>query len=284
MIRQRFEKIHLEITNVCNAACSFCPGTAREPRFISDGEFFSVLTAIEGRAEYLYFHIMGEPLLHPSVRVFAAEAKRRGFRVMITTNGLLSDVGRELVSDGNVYRIGISVHSFEGNRYSLTEEEYLDNCFEIADCAAERGTIAALKLWNSEKLTGDGFSARVMRYAEKRYGGGFSENRSGYRLRERIFIETGERYLWPGQGEKSPAVFCHALRRQFGILCDGTVVPCCLDCDGRMPLGNIFDSDIDAILSSERAERIYNGFTEGRAVELPCQTCGFAGRFSGKRS
>ena len=90
---------------------------------MSDDEFSSVLSAIEGRAEYLYFHIMGEPLLHPSVRKFASLAKRRGFRVMITTNGLLHEVGRELVSDGNVYRIGISVHSFEGNRYSLTEEE-----------------------------------------------------------------------------------------------------------------------------------------------------------------
>ena len=83
---------------------------------MSDDEFSSVLSAIEGRAEYLYFHIMGEPLLHPSVRKFASLAKRRGFRVMITTNGLLHEVGRELVSDGNVYRIGISVHSFEGNR------------------------------------------------------------------------------------------------------------------------------------------------------------------------
>lgn len=205
-MKRRFQKIHLEITDVCNAACSFCPGTAREARFMSDDEYSSVLSAIEGRAEYLYFHIMGEPLLHPSVRKFASLAKRRGFRVMITTNGLLHEVGRELVSDGNVYRIGISVHSFEGNRYSLTEEEYLDGCFSIAEAAAEHGTIAALKLWNSEDPEGESFSARVMRYAEGRYGGGFAKNRSGYRLRDGIFLETGERFMWPGQGQVSPAV------------------------------------------------------------------------------
>lgn len=282
-MKRRFQKIHLEITDVCNAACSFCPGTPREARFMSDDEFSSVLSAIEGRAEYLYFHIMGEPLLHPSVRKFASLAKRRGFRVMITTNGLLHEVGRELVSDGNVYRIGISVHSFEGNRYSLTEEEYLDGCFGIAEAAAEHGTIAALKLWNSEDPEGESFSARVMRYAEGRYGGGFAKNRSGYRLRDGIFLETGERFMWPGQGQVSPAVFCQALRLQFGILCDGTVVPCCLDCDGRMALGNIFGTCLDTILSSERAAAMYAGFTEGRAVEKPCMTCGFALRFSGKK-
>lgn len=278
-MKRCFEKVHLEITNVCNAACSFCPGTARKPRFMSDGEFMSVLSAIEGRTEYLYFHIMGEPLLHPSVRAFASEAKRRGFRVMITTNGLLHEVGRALVSDGNVYRIGISVHSFEGNSYSVTEDEYLDGCFGIADAAAENGTIAALKLWNSEALC-EGFSARVMSFAEKRYGGGFTKNRNGYRLRDKIFIESGRRFMWPGQGEVSSSVFCHALRLQFGILCDGTVVPCCLDGDGKMALGNIFEDGLDAALSSARAEAIYNGFTARRAVETPCMTCGFASAFS----
>ena len=41
---------------------------------------------------------------------------------------------------------------------------------------------------------------------------------------------------------------------------DGTIVPCCLDSEGVINLGNIFNDDIDAVLNSvkETLEKIIN--------------------------
>ena len=80
----------------------------------------------------------------------------------------------------------------------------------------------------------------------------------------------------PDGGEK---VFCYGLRDQLGVLCDGTVVPCCLDHEGDIVLGNLFQEDLDAILASPRAQAIYRGFSDGKAAEELCRRCGYARRF-----
>ena len=58
------KKAYVEITNRCNLACSFCPKTKREPRTMSAQEFGLVLSRLEGYVQYVYLHVMGEPLLH----------------------------------------------------------------------------------------------------------------------------------------------------------------------------------------------------------------------------
>jgi len=62
-----FKKIYLEVTNNCNLDCSFCIGNKRNKKFISKEEFKIILDKVEGYTNYLYFHVMGEPLLHPDI-------------------------------------------------------------------------------------------------------------------------------------------------------------------------------------------------------------------------
>ena len=66
------------------------------------------------------------------------------------------------------------------------------------------------------------------------------------------------------------------------MLCDGTVVPCCLDAEGTLALGNLFDTPLDEILASPRARAIYENFTNRRAIEPLCLRCDYARRFSKK--
>ena len=61
------KKVYFEITNVCNLSCSFCPKTKRKKRFVSLSEFEEVAKKLEGKTEYLYLHLMGEPTLHPEL-------------------------------------------------------------------------------------------------------------------------------------------------------------------------------------------------------------------------
>ncbi len=274
-----FKKAYFEITNVCNAACNFCPGNTRQPHFVTDTEFNTVLEKLKGRAEYLYFHLMGEPLLHPSVSDFALRAKDNGFKVMITTNGILSrEVGIPLVNTGAITKISISLHSYEANALGISIEDYLDGCLDLAKASAVNSTVCALRLWN---LGADNDqNEQVLSAIRDRFGTKWTEVRSGYKVSEYIFLEYGERFEWPDEKDNEFEVtFCHALRNQIGILSNGTVVPCCLDAEGRINLGNIYKSTFDDILSSERAKALYDGFSSHRAVEKLCQSCGYANRF-----
>ncbi|MBQ4065723.1 MAG: SPASM domain-containing protein [Clostridia bacterium] len=276
-------KAYFEITNVCNAACTFCPGNRRDPRFVSEKEFRTVLDRLKGRVEYLYFHLMGEPLLHPEVRSFARIAKANGFRVMLTSNGLVSrEAGIPLAKDGNLHKISLSLHSYEANAFGIPLEEYLDGCFSLADRASDLGTVCVLRLWNRKAgdTEGTGLNTAILDALHDRFTDEWSPVRCGYRLKPRLFLEWGERFSWPGELPPSDEpLFCYGLRNQIGILSDGTVVPCCLDGEGHMALGNLFSDDLETILSSPRAKTIYDGFSSRRAVEPLCRTCGFATRF-----
>ncbi|MBR5140365.1 MAG: SPASM domain-containing protein, partial [Clostridia bacterium] len=275
-------KIYLEKTNVCNLDCSFCHKTKRTKRLISEEEFDAILDKIEGRARYLFFHLMGEPTLHPSLPHFIASARSRGFLPAITTNGsLLMEKGEGILSTPP-YKISISLHA-PGANSAFSKEGYLDCCIDFAKRAASLGCFVALRLWN---LGSGADNAEILDFLHASFPGEWRDLRGGtsQRLCERVFLEWGEQFDWPDP--KAPEcdinsdLFCYGLRDQVGILVDGTVVPCCLDADANVPLGNIFTEDLEAILSSPRAKAIYDGFTRRRAVESLCRRCGYARRFS----
>ena len=111
-----FKRVYVEITNVCNLSCVFCPGTTREKRFLSPEEFRLMAEKLRDHTRYLYFHVMGEPLLHPQLAELLAIAGELGFRVCITTNGtLLSKKSSTLLSAPALHKVSVSLHSFEGN-------------------------------------------------------------------------------------------------------------------------------------------------------------------------
>lgn len=269
------KKIYLEITDICNLSCSFCHGTLREPRMMSAEEFSSITEKIRGRAEYLYFHLMGEPLMHPGLPAFIRMASEKGFKPVLTTNGtLLPERGGEILQTP-LYKINISLHSAEANP-GRANKGYAEGCIAFAKSAARKGVLTVFRLWNKGGLeTNNGALLSVLKAW---YPGEWEKTRSGYRLADRTFIEFGEKFDWPdAHAQKHEGeMFCYALRDQVGILCDGTVVPCCLDAEGIMALGNIHCSDLEAVLSSEKARKIYDGFSSHRASEELCTRCGYA--------
>ncbi len=273
-----YKKVYIEITNICNMNCSFCHGHKRSPRRMSKEEFILILHKLTGQTEYLYYHLMGEPLTHPQLHEFLKLAGERGYKSIITTNGsLLSKRGMELISAG-VHKVNISLHSFEkGSKEE--HENYLCDLADFAKYAAEQGTIVVFRLWN--KGFDGGKNESAIRFLKDRIQGDWAANTRGIRIRDKIYLEWGERFEWPdSEAEiKGDRFFCYGLKDQFGILADGTVVPCCLDSDGVINLGNIFDEDIRSILNSERALRMVEGFKCGVASEDLCRRCGYAQRF-----
>lgn len=265
-----YSRVYVEVTNCCNLSCSFCHGHHREKKFMTEPEFVRILQQLQGKTGYLYYHLMGEPLLHPRLPRFLTLAREQGFRSNITTNGtLLPDRGEEILQAG-AHKINISLHSLEEG----DPDAYVKNCAAFALLAKRYGTIVSFRLWTGRNNV-------LLEKLQAYLPGNWQENTRGYRIRDGIFLEFGEKFQWPDKdGEAGDGkVACYGMRDHFGILCDGTVVPCCLDSEGVIALGNVFAEELGDILDSARASAICKGFQNRKAVEDLCRRCGYAGRF-----
>lgn len=273
-------KAYLEITNVCNLSCSFCHGTKREPKFISLEEFKTAAEKIKPFADYLYFHLLGEPLLHPCLAEFFDISYKLGFKVNITTNGTLLNKKSEVLLYAKALRkVSISLHCFEVNSIGLTLDDYLDMCFDFCKKAAEKGIIAVMRLWNKGGY--DTLNAEILEKMHQAFSGDWQELYSGFKIAEYVFLEWGELFDWPDKNANDIGSnhSCYGLRDQIGVLVDGTVVPCCLDAEGNIKLGNIFTDELSEILDSERAQNLKKSFQNKNVTEDLCRRCGYASRF-----
>lgn len=273
-----YSKVYVEITNICNMSCSFCHGHKRERRRMSADEFSQILDKLTDKTKYIYYHLMGEPLTHPQLPEFIKMAGDRGYKSIITTNGTLLDRRKNELLSAGLHKVNISLHSFEEGT-DESYEAYVNGLCDFAKAAAEMGVIVVFRLWN--KGFDGGRNEMAMTLLRQNIDGEWAENTRGIRIKNKIFLEWGERFEWPdSQADvKGNKFFCYGLRDQFGILADGTIVPCCLDSDGVINLGNIFTDDINDILNSERAKAMVCGFSRGAATEELCRRCGYAQRF-----
>ena len=276
---KRFRKVYLEISNLCNLRCAFCPGTRRRPHRMNREEFCILLEKLRPFTDYLYFHLMGEPLCHPLLEDFLHLAGQSGFKVILTTNGtLLQKQQSVLLSAPALHKINISLHAFEANDLSIPFESYLSQCFDFGK-AAEGRLVVCYRLWNQGGQ--DSENARILKAMEDHFPTPWVPERRGTRIGQRIYLEYGDKFDWPDLAapDTGDDVFCYGLRDQLGVLCDGTVVPCCLDHEGDLALGNLLQQDLQEILDTPQAQAIYHGFASRKAVTDLCRRCGYARRF-----
>lgn len=273
---KKFRKVYLEISNRCNLHCSFCPGTKRTPHAM-DEDTFSVLTAkLRPYTDFLYFHLMGEPLCHPLLERFLQIAGRQGFKVILTTNGTLLARRQEMLLNAPaLHKVNISLHAFEANDLSVPFSAYLDDCFAYGKAAAGR-KLTVYRLWNQGGA--DGCNDQILQAMEDAFPKPWITEPRGTRIGEKVYLECGSKFDWPDLSaeDSGESCFCYGLRDQLGVLCDGTVVPCCLDHEGDIALGNLLTQELADILASARAKALYDGFSAGKATEELCRRCGYA--------
>ena len=280
------DRCYIEITNTCNLDCHFCPKHHRKRRQLSEEEFDLLTDRVRGKVCFLYFHLMGEPLLHPLLPQFVTMAREKGFKTVLTSNGTLLHRAMALL-DTLPHKIQLSLHSHESNaRGELSE--YMDQVMRFSTQAAGKGTCMVLRLWNQGGM--DRENEEVMRLIEKYVPKPWKERPDGFRLCDNLYLEFDRKFEWPGGGgraasdesdgklEASPSkskqeYFCKALIKQIGVLSDGSLVPCCLDHDGDVILGNLFHQSLEEILASPRAQALVEGFRHHAATEPLCQSC-----------
>lgn len=294
-MKKRFKKVYIEITNCCNLTCDFCPGTSRKPGFMEKAQFEAVLERLNGFTDYVYLHVMGEPLLHPDLAQLLSLCSSYGYKANITTNGrLIKARADELLGAQALRQINFSIHSQEALAGQATVNEYLEDIFDFTQGALEKGGIyISYRLWNLTSELSDRYNSHVAKMLQCRFEPGFSiyealKKETRIKIRDRLYLNAAKVFEWPSESSNNPAGssgadhtgFCQGLRDQAAILVDGTVVPCCLDSEGRIPLGNIFREDFGAILEGDRAKALYDGFSRRRTVEDLCIKCTYRNRFS----
>ena len=275
----RFRKVYLEISNICNLSCRFCPGTKRSKKAMTEEELAVLLPKIRPYTDYLYFHLMGEPLLHKNLERFLEMAGSYGFKVILTTNGTLLKKQQEmLLRSPALHKVNISLHAFEANDLSVPFAIYLSDCFAFGN-ASNGKKLVVYRLWNQGGE--DKQNRGILETMHQSFPGEWVQERQGIRIANRTYLEYGDKFDWPDPtaSEGDAQVFCYGLRDQLGVLCDGTVVPCCLDHEGDLALGNLLTQDMEDILNTPRAKAIYDGFAHRQATEELCRKCGYARRF-----
>jgi len=289
---RKFKKIYIEITNVCNLTCDFCPQTKRTAEFMDYETFSRILDQIKAHTDSIYLHVKGEPLLHPDLDRFLDLCKGKGFQVNITTNGtLIHQVKEVLLTKPAVRQINFSLHSVEKTLGIQGREEYWKRILSFAKEAMQKTEIfISLRLWNLNENSELDFLQSINRELLSMIEKEFSWSRQkhegtlglkGIKLGERVYLNQDYQFAWPDLTleEESRTGFCYGLRHQAAILVDGTVLPCCLDSEGVINLGNIKNNTFSEIIESKRAIQIIDGFTKRQVVEELCRKCGYRRRF-----
>ena len=291
MRKIKFRKVYCEISNSCNLKCSFCPQSSlKRPTEFMDMELFeSIVKQIQPLTRLLCLHVMGEPMYHPQLEDFLKICERHHVEVALVTNGiLLNEDNQQTLLSPAVIQTNFSLQSFESNYPGMDNKSYLERIFRFIKRAFDvrPDMHINLRLWNAEDFE------TVLKNNEltiQRIQETFDipdetiKDLSilGNRVKNNLFLNMAENFEWPTMDMpyRSHRGKCRATINQLAILSNGTVVPCCFDCEGVIKLGNANDQSIVEILNSERALAIYNGFKKQELVEPLCQRCTYIERF-----
>lgn len=261
----RFKRIYIEITSACNLNCSFCQETLRDPVFMNTRQFEHVLKEVRPYTNYIYLHVKGEPLLHPQLEEILKMCRDADMTVNLTTNGTLIHRQLDTLIKYPVHQMNISMHSADDND-CINMETYIRELFDCCEqLTAQTETEVSLRLWNTKK--------EPTLFGQK-----------NCRIKQHLYVNVQSPFEWPALDNAyfNDRGFCQGLRQHIAVLSNGTVVPCCLDGNAVMTLGNLFTTPLSEILAGERSRAFIDGFNAKRAVEPLCMHCSFKERFSEK--
>ena len=266
-MKKRFKKIYVEITNSCNLNCDFCIANKRKNKFIEIDEFKILLNNIKNYTDYLYFHVLGEPLFHPKINELINIASNN-FKINITTNGYLIN---KIKDNKNIRQLNISLHSFD-DKYKVSLNNYLNNIFGTIDELIKNNTYISLRLWVENK-----YNNEIIDYINNKYITNIKYDVENYKINNNLFINNFHEFIWPDLNNDTydETGTCYGLIDHIGILVDGTIIPCCLDSRGDINLGNIYLNNLNEILESERVNKIITNFKNNKKCEELCKHCKF---------
>ena len=270
-----FNRIYIEITNICNLNCSFCGLSNKVKREMTPEEFNLVLSKIDKYTDYIYLHVKGEPLTHHYLDDILKLTKEYNKKVCITTNGVfLKEKVNILKKYDNIYQINISLHS-ENNKLN-----YLDDIFEAVDSLIS--TNISYRFWTLDNNKMDEKTNAYIEFIKTKYKK--EKIYDKMTLKNKVYLSLDNKFDWPSIDNEYINEYgsCYGGKTHISVLVDGTVSICCLDSEGISNLGNIYTDTMEDILSSEKYKNIINSFNNRKCYLDICKHCSYKERFSKK--
>ena len=287
----KFYRIYIELTNVCGLSCSFCPTKELPSQQMGLDFFESIIIQAKVYTKEIACHVVGDPLTLSNLSDYLDIIHKHGLKAMLTTSGyFLKKHAYDTLFHPCVKQINISLNSFNKNDTSITFEQYITPVLALCHAKLEREEelFINLRVWNLDEMMSERtfnevlFSKLAEAFnSELDLDNVYKERPRSIRLASKILIHFDNYFEWPSLNNKNYGDgTCQGLQSHVAILASGKVVPCCLDCDGVMELGDLHEKSLKEILSNKRATNMLEGFKEGKAVEELCQKCSYKERFN----
>lgn len=273
---KKYKKIYIEITNICNKQCSFCIKSNRVKREMSVDEFKYIINEIKSYTDYIYLHVKGEPLLHSKFKEIISICEENNIKVNITTNGtLLYNHLDTIINSHCIRQINISIHSYK-------KAEDLYEVFNAVDnILSNKEIYIVYRYWTFENSV-VAYNNVMLNEINKHYNVDNDVqnkliNDDNIKINDYIFVNKDLQFDWPSINNDyySPNGYCLGLKSHIAILSNGDVVPCCLDGEGIINLGNIFNIPFEKIINSKKVKEISKGFMNNIRIEELCKHCSF---------
>ncbi len=275
----QFKRIYVEITNRCNLACSFCSKTNRPLKKMSLEEFSKVIEKIKPYTKTIYLHVKGEPLLHPELDSILSICDQEMINVNITTNGTLLKERKEiLLKHPCLSHLYISLHS--ENR----KENYLEEVFSVTHDLSKKMTVI-FRYWTLKDGEMNKEFEHILEKMKHYYNLSNDlmeelKTQKNVLIAENCYFDKADVFDWPTlELDNLSDGYCLGGKSHIAILSDGTCVPCCLDAEGVINLGNIFSSSLEEILSSSTYQKLRSGFERRKPYPELCRKCTYKNRF-----
>ncbi len=287
----KFYRIYIELTNVCGLSCSFCPTKALPTKEMDLDFFESIVKQAKTYTKEIACHVVGDPLTLSNLGAYLDIIHKHGLKAMLTTSGyFLKKHSYDTLFHPCVKQINISLNSFNKNDTSLTFEQYMNPVLALCEAKLEREeeTFINLRVWNldammSERMFNETLFEKLSSSFDTKLDLNtiYEEKPKSLRLASKVLVHFDNYFEWPSLNNKNYGHgTCQGLQSHVAILASGKVVPCCLDCDGIIELGDLHENTLDEILTAKRAVDMLEGFKEGKAVEELCQKCSYKDRFN----
>jgi len=257
-----------------------------------DLDFFdSVIAQASCHSKEIACHVVGDPLTQANLSQYLDIIHKYNCKALLTTSGyFLKKHSYETLFHPCVKQINISLNAFNKNDTSLSFEQYIEPILNLAKEKIKRKKelFINFRIWNLDEMMSEkAFNQRLFHTFSEAFSLPLSlediyhNKAKSIRLAYKVLLHFDNYFQWPSLENK---VYgdgkCQGLQSHIAILASGKVVPCCLDCDGVIELGDLHKQSLEDIISSPRATKMIKGFKEGKATEELCQKCSYKERFA----
>ncbi len=287
----KFYRVYIELTNVCGLRCSFCPTKNLPNTTMSLENFERAINEVKSYTKEIACHVVGDPLTLSNLSDYLDIIYKHNLKALITTSGyFMKKHSFNTLFHPAIKQVNISLNAYNKNDTAITFKQYIEPILEFTHAKIEQNIdmFINLRVWNLDSILSEReFNENLFALLESEFNTKIEldlidiKKQKSIRLANKVLVHFDNYFEWPKLNNKTYGHgTCQGLSSHIGILANGDVIPCCLDSEAVMKLGNINKTSLDTILKAKRAQNMINNFKINKCSEELCLKCSYKERFN----